>query len=395
MPWFLKSERRGNGADVDKLDAALLDGSAADVPLAGDVGLFVAVSCHYTHPGADSDARILLEYGHGLFEDYEAPGRWGWTADIANEAVAALWAVNWRGMSRFDILDATGILMWNNDRIENFMAGLTQAFATKVAAQRIVRLILAADDGKEHFDTKGLEPNPAALPARYMGVSLGSILGGGYVPFMQYERSVLLIGGSCFSFIFGRSYLFTFYRVVMDQQYYTRADLRLAMTSWQVIVGSFEASGWHTGDSSSPAPWASLQVLQQIANGDSTVSSISGRIQARTINATLLGPALFDVYGLDEVDGPVSTTGDVPSSETKFLFNTEFKKAAKSIPESSALPPQTEAHLCLPQNPFVVLQAGTFLSTGEVVSHAPYCDGVSSVCDIDQGVQDDWCNGLV
>jgi hypothetical protein len=332
------------------------------------LGAFIGVSCNYANPSTPVADRSLIEYGHGLFEDYGAPDRWTWVHEITHYSDGVVWGINWRGLSRFEILDATSTLMWNNNRIAKVQAGLLQSFASKVAAQRLVRLILEAEE--DAFGIAGLLPAPADVPGRYLGISLGSIIGGGYVPYMQYSRSVLLVGGSCFSFIFGRSYLFNFYRAVMDQQYYNRADLRIAMTTWQTVVDQFETSGW-THDAEGGSPWRGLEALQSVANGDSTVTTIAARIQARSLNASLLGPALFDAFGLMEVDSPIDVDAD--PTVTRVLFNTEYTKAAALIPQSSALPPRTSAHLCLPQNSFITAQSGAFLSRGVIVDNAATC----------------------
>lgn len=67
-----------------------------------------------------------------------------------------------------------------------------------------------------------LNVSEAALPSRYMGDSMGSILGGGYVAYAQYPRAVMLVAGSPFSFLLGRSDLFGIFVKLMDLQFYTR-----------------------------------------------------------------------------------------------------------------------------------------------------------------------------
>ena len=166
----------------------------------------------------------------------------------------------------------------------------------------------------------------------------------------------------------------------MDQQYYSRADMRLAMTTWQTVVDMFETSGW-TRKFDGQSPWRSLEALSAIANGDATVTTIAGRIQARAFNATMLGPALFDAFELPQTQGPVDTT-DLVTNNRRVLFNTEYANAADNIPKSSKLPEPSFVHNCLPQNWFIEYQAGAFVSTGVVADYAKYCTGAAP-CGLD------------
>jgi hypothetical protein len=50
-----------------------------------------------------------------------------------------------------------------------------------------------------------------SIPINYIGYSMGAIMGAGWIAYAPHFRSVLIAGGSSFSFIMGRSdYLDTF-----------------------------------------------------------------------------------------------------------------------------------------------------------------------------------------
>ena len=91
--------------------------------------------------------------------------------------------------------------------------------------------------------------------------------------------------------------------------------------------------------------------------GDAQVTNLSSFLQARTMGLPLLGPALFEPYGLSETTGPLSSA---------FVMFTE---------DPTPLPPETNllngegnsAHGELRKRAAVVEQIGTFLSTGEIV----------------------------
>jgi hypothetical protein len=67
-----------------------------------------------------------------------------------------------------------------------------------------------------------IDVSAAALPARYIGLSLGSILGGGFIAFAGYERAVFLVAGSPLSFLLTRADLFALYTIFLDIQFYNR-----------------------------------------------------------------------------------------------------------------------------------------------------------------------------
>jgi hypothetical protein len=55
-------------------------------------------------------------------------------------------------------------------------------------------------------------------------MSLGSILGGGWIASSQiHDRAVLMAGGSSFSFLIGRSDLFEALMLLCDFQFYKRS----------------------------------------------------------------------------------------------------------------------------------------------------------------------------
>jgi hypothetical protein len=65
--------------------------------------------------------------------------------------------------------------------------------------------------------------SPATVPGRFIGMSLGSILGGGWIAYSQiHDRAVLMAGGSSFSFLIGRSDLFEALMLLCDFQFYKR-----------------------------------------------------------------------------------------------------------------------------------------------------------------------------
>ena len=142
--------------------------------------------------------------------------------------------MDWRGFARFDIPLAVGLLMFDIDQVSTLEAALFQGFANKIAIKQIIPLILEAERNALSI------PVAASIPdlsqSSFVGVSMGGILGGGYVAAANYSRAVLLVAGSPFTYVLGRSDLISFYLYIMNMQFFNRIDSRVALTSLQIKV---------------------------------------------------------------------------------------------------------------------------------------------------------------
>ena len=360
VPWFLRSEDRGLGKNGDEFIKEFLEPgfNISEIPIGGNIGLSIGVSCAFVRSKSDLNSnKGIIEYGHGLFEDRSAPLEWTWFREVNNWQYGISWAMEWRGFSRYDILEALHTMAYNTDYVESIEAGMLQTIANKVAAKEILKYILEEDASS--LSLSGLAPPPASLRSSYYGVSMGAILGGGYIPLMQIPRSVNIIGGSVFSFILGRSHLFTFYGPVMDLQFYNRMDCRIALSIWQAFIEPFESGAWSNRTiSSTTSPTEGLQMLLQIVNGDTTVSTIAGHMQARNFGMANMAPALFSVSGLENEIAPyLAISGNTERS----LFNTEYTEEANAVPANSQIPEPSRAHFCLPQDDNIQAQGAYFL----------------------------------
>jgi hypothetical protein len=67
-----------------------------------------------------------------------------------------------------------------------------------------------------------MDASAASMPARYIGFSMGSILGGGFAAFAGYERAFFLVAGSPLSFLITRADQFALYSAFLDLQFYNR-----------------------------------------------------------------------------------------------------------------------------------------------------------------------------
>jgi hypothetical protein len=106
---------------------------------------------------------------------------------------------------------------------------LMKAYSSKIAGHMIVKLILSekynhlgvpVDD--EYKSNQLLTFNYFnSIPNSYIGLSMGSILGAGWVAFAGiHSRAVLVAGGSSFTFLMGRSSAFSLFITFLGFQFY-------------------------------------------------------------------------------------------------------------------------------------------------------------------------------
>ena len=127
----------------------------------------------------------------------------------------------------------------------------------------------------------------------------------------------------------------------------------------------------HTVTDPLPGVSPDKQYLLQMSVGDAQVTNLATHLLARTEGLSVLGPALYVPYGLDEVDGP--------QADALVMFTED----PSPLPPTSNLLNMTgnEAHGELRKREAVVEQIRGFYATGEIVHTCG--DGV--VCDCSMG----------
>ena len=62
----------------------------------------------------------------------------------------------------------------------------------------------------------------------------------GWIALSDHKRSVLLVGGSPFTFILGRADLISFYLLMTDLQFYSRCDFRIILSIFQIKMDYYD-----------------------------------------------------------------------------------------------------------------------------------------------------------
>lgn len=361
VPWFLENTGREANAirpDLQNLDVSNVD-NVNRVPLVGEIGIIVLIPCSVST--GVMLPRMLIEFGHGLFSDRQdalSP----WLREEANKMGYILWAMDWRGFSRYDIPLVARMLMHDSKLIASVEAAVIQGYVSKLAGKLIVRHILQYEGIALGVPDTSLTAL-SRIPNYYYGDSMGSILGAGYICFVNYQRAALMVGGSPFTFLLGRSDLFSLYLQLLKILYYNAVDIRIAMTSWQLPLDAAESSGWkNTGE------YNKKNILLQVGLGDSTVTPIAGRILGANVNASLLDPSFFQVAFMRTIQQPSPNIGIPLTPGLNVLFQGMYTSDFASIHKNAVIQTGTNVHGCFPSNPRVMQQNSYFVGSGSVIN---------------------------
>lgn len=296
--------------------------------------------------------------------------KFGFLRQDANARGWILWAMDWRGFSGPDIPLLARLMLYDagSRTVNDIEASIVQGFCSKLAGRYITRYLLQQQRGFLQLPPH-MKFSYKFLPAYYIGDSMGSILGGGYTAFTGYERSVFFVAGSPFTFLITRSDLFATFSVLFGFQLYNRVDMRIIISTFQLLFDAAETSGW-----SQSGVYNKTSSLTEIALGDSTVSTVSGRIFGYNLHAKLLSPVLFPIYGIPERHTNSSTVIDTNTPPGQHIFvEGIFTADAASIPKTNEIPPNpTQVHYCLDSLVLSVQkQVAEYISTGKITNNCP------------------------
>ena len=234
-------------------------------------------------------------FGHGLFEEPDTYlGRVEDTSKVAllaHEAGAIVFATVWRGFKGSDRLHAIDIA---NDfgRIHEITERLTQGVANVSA---LSRLILEGDILSDPA-LRGLPETNGEL--RYYGISLGGIAGAVTIANNPHiGHAVFNVGGGAWSTMLERSSQWIPFDWLMIDQIPSPRDRQLFYAMSQLFWDPVDPMN-HIAD------LRGRSILWQEAIGDEQVPNMTTRMLARSVGATLLEPAVEEVYGMESAAGP-------------------------------------------------------------------------------------------
>ncbi|KAK4527488.1 hypothetical protein GAYE_SCF40G5410 [Galdieria yellowstonensis] len=286
VPLFLEQDRPGT-----KLSHPLRQTGTTVVPFT------VLLPCSLSQT-AGTQATMLLQYGHGLMGS-QGEAQSDYLERMANEYNLVVWAVDWRGMSQYDIPCVFKMLLMEPDHFAMIPHNVLQGF---VDATVVLWKVFLSNAFREwdamHIDDTPVLPSFASIDGNsfsigYYGNSQGGILGAALIAFSPfYVSGVLGVGGAPYSLLISQS---------IDAIPYIRA-LQVELSSRDLpLYASWIQQWWDIGE---PTGWLSTlideekYVLLHVAIQDRQVPIAGGEVLGRGLNATLMGPKGRVVFGL-------------------------------------------------------------------------------------------------
>lgn len=245
----------------------------------------------------------VVVYGHGLMgsgDEIES----GYVRKFANYLCVVVVSTDWRGMSSKDI-GTVALALNDANHLPRVMERLPQGILSYIGLARIVRHEMAASP----VFTEGGEPLLDPTRVTYYGISQGGIFGG---TFMAYDpfvtRGVLNVGAMNYSMMLERSSNWPIYELILGGAYPALIDRQVLIALMQLGFDLTDPATItpYLLDPDGPVPGSPpKQILMQMAVGDSQVPNIASETQARAMGLPLLGPSVYEPYGLPATAGPL------------------------------------------------------------------------------------------
>lgn len=321
-----------------------------------------------------SPARALIQYGHGLFGS-RSEVRTRWLSQAANRFNWIVFANDWFGMARFDVLGMARVLLGDPVSFVGLPESSLQGFVDKAATLRVIldRIIPNEPSIFRVGNVSLVDPRPgqpgSATALAYYGISQGGILGGSYVAFSRdHVRGVFGVPGSPYALLLGRSHDFDAYKTLFQLNMYTWRHIRIAITMMGQIWDAAESAGWLTSFNQRRAPgMRQKQALIQSAIGDAQVTTLGAQIMARAYGAFAVRNATRPIWGVPEARSPLAVN---VSAIVEWQYFDVPAEPIESIPPLK----RTDTHECPRRELDGQLQIRDFIELGQVVN---YCGGGS------------------
>ena len=367
VPWFL------NGFGVGQRQATLDNyavESGASVTM-GKAKFVVHVPCSLRAaavkgPNA-TDLRAIMEFGHGLFFSRDEASD-GFLQKMANDEGYIIMAMDWRGMSVYDLPIVIKTLMAKPRLFHAIRDNLIQGYANKFALQHFSQNgMLDLQWLQFHTGFNRNRPVPTyqnRTPASvFYGISQGGILGAGYAalsgPTKLIDRAILGVPGTPFALVMSRSLDFSGYDSVLLLNFYSNRHVRILLYLTQMAWDSVEGSGVLAGPKTEEWP----RMLLQAGLGDAVVPSLSAEALARGLGASALHGNPRKIFGVG-VGEPASNTSLGPNfTLTELLYEKEYT----SLPTDDRFASRNDVHICVRRDEKLIGQIKEFMNTGRII----------------------------
>ncbi|MFT5356527.1 MAG: hypothetical protein ACI9KE_003752 [Polyangiales bacterium] len=316
------------------------------------------------HSATGADPAPPIVYGHGQLGSREESNT-RYLAEAANANNFIVIGVDWIGFASDDIPLVAGLL--SSGELSRFRAvpeRQIQGIVNFMLAIRMMRGSFSLDDAVDFGEGSVIKDDESY----YIGASQGGIFGGTLMSvFTDVTRGVLAVPGQPYTLLLSRSVNFDTYSPLLRTTIADGPAIQIALSYVQLLWDRSEPGSYtsHIAQDLFPGTPAH-NVLMLAAVGDQQVTTLGAHTMARAVGASLLGPAVRSVWGLEEVSGPFEG-----SALLEFDYgNTE---PVQNIPPRDGDDP----HGALNDRPDALNAAARFLRTGIIENP---CDGA---CDPD------------
>ena len=367
VPWFL--EHYGPGGRSAFLDENAVNSGTPVSVGSSKVSVHIPCSLQAAALGLHGakPLRAVMEYGHGLFGD-RGEAADDFLVKMAHDQGYVIVAMDWRGMSAFDLLMVVKVLISTPRLFQAVRDGLIQGYACKYALQHFSRNGLLSMDWLKfiRYDPVNGQPLPSKpVPTlddkppvqAFYGISQGGILGAGYTALSGVtgliDRAILGSPGTPFALIMTRSLDFLDYDTLLLFDFYDNRHVRMLLSLVQMAWDSVEASGVLAKPVTEPYP----PVLIQAGLGDVIVPTIASEALARAFNASSVPANPREVFGIPTTSVASNTT------LTELMYDKEYLglSADNTVAEGNAI------HFCLRRDKALINQICKFINTGTVI----------------------------
>ena len=373
VPWFLNGFGAGHRAAV--MDTAHVTGRQR----LGLAKFVVQIPCSVRAAALEESGgkplRVLMEFGHSLFYTREEV-REHFLQKMAHDEGYVIIAMDWRGMSNYDMLVIAKVLMSRPGLFEAVRDNLIQGYANKYALQHFAKNGMLSmpwfDFAEEGTERSAAPTYDGKAPTRvFYGISQGGILGAGYSALSGatglIERAALGVPGTPFALVLSRSLKFAGYDSVMLLNFYRNRHIRILLSLVQMGWDSVEASGALARPVREPYP----RMLLQAGLGDPIVPTIAAEALARGLNATILPHSpRSEIYGIPRQSAK-RTNKDPYVTLTELMYDEEYV----GLPVDDTPAKDNSIHICVRLDPALIEQLQEFFNSGHVLDPCTGADG--------------------
>lgn len=295
----------------------------------------------------------------------------GFLCRVAEDQGYLIMAMDWRGMSSFDMPVVMKSLLAKPALLQSTRDNLIQGYAGKLVLQHFAQdprfleqewLQFSSDNKQHEIPTYDNKP-PISI---FYGSSQGGILGAAYTallgPTGLIKRGILGTPGTSFSSIMYQSNSFSLYDALLMQNFYNNREVRIVLSILQLAWDPAGPASFLAPPIQEPYP----PMLLQSGLGDPVIPTMATEALARAYNASVLpsNPRLT-IFQIPKAsltsalsNEKSATSGQPHVAWTEILYQNEYQGIGTS---------ENLVHECLRQDCALIGQMSEFINTGRIL----------------------------